>query len=66
MKKNAPLILASCLFWMAGCCSPPHWEYKSVHTIAGVNERTTKDWTLDRVIVKPDGTVDYLLKRPVK
>jgi hypothetical protein len=31
-----------------------------------VNERTSKDWILDQVIVNPDGSHEYLLKRPVK
>jgi hypothetical protein len=68
MKKAARIILASGLLWMTGCCSTSntHWEYKTVHTIAGVNERTSKDWVLDQVIVNADGTHDYLLKRPIK
>lgn len=64
MKKITASILLSGLLSMVGCAST-HWEYKIVHTIGGVNERTTQDWKLDRVIVNPDGSHDYLLKRAV-
>jgi hypothetical protein len=65
MKRITKLPLLVCVCCLVGCAHT-RYEYKTVHTIGGVNERTTKEWTLDQVIVNPDGSRDYLLKRPVK
>jgi hypothetical protein len=66
MKKLMSLVLVFGAFFFAGCSTTHRdakWEYQMVHTIAGVNERAEKGWSVVSVVVKPDGTDEYLLRR---
>ncbi len=69
MKKIIALILTASSLFIAGCCTTQHTakcEYQVVHTMGGVNERAAKGWTVDKVTIKPDGSHEYLLKRPIQ
>jgi hypothetical protein len=69
MKKYLVFMLATCPLIMAACSkSQPtvKYEYQTVHTLKGANERAPLGWTITNVVVKPDGTKDYLLQRPLK
>jgi hypothetical protein len=70
MKKTIALLLATSTLFIAGCSTtttqqPIKWEYQTVHTIGGVNERAGQGWTVANVTIKPDGTHEYLLKRQI-
>ncbi len=66
MKTAIISLLVSSLLLTAGCYTnrATKWEYQMVHTIGGINERTDQGWTVDSFVVKPDGSHDYLLKKP--
>jgi PBP1b-binding outer membrane lipoprotein LpoB len=69
MKKTIALILATSALFIAGCSTTHQttkWEYQTVHTIKGVNERAAQGWSVANVVVKPDGSHEYLLKRPIQ
>jgi hypothetical protein len=69
MKAIIALILTTSTLFIAGCCTTHQttkWEYEMVHTIGGVNERAAKGWSVVNVVVKPDGSLDYLLRRPIQ
>jgi hypothetical protein len=68
MKNIAPLLAASALFILGGCATPTpsKLEYQTVRTIKGVNERAAKGWTVVNVIVKPNGSHEYLMERSIK
>jgi uncharacterized protein YcfL len=69
MKKYIALILATSALIIAGCSTThqtTRYEYQTVHTMKGVNERTALGWSVANVVVKPDGSKDYLLQRPIQ
>ena len=69
MKNTIALILAASSFFIAGCCSTQQatkWEYQTVHTIGGVNERAAIGWSVDKVTILPDGSHEYLMKRQIQ
>ena len=56
MKKHIALILAASTLILAGCCTTHQatkWEYKTVHTMKGVNERTAVGWSVNRLLFYP-------------
>jgi hypothetical protein len=69
MKKIITLILTANMLFIAGCCTTHQatkWQYQVVHTIRGVNERAAEGWSVDKVTIEPDGSHEYLLKKPIQ
>jgi hypothetical protein len=69
MNKLIAVILSTSLLFAVGCCSThptTKWEYQTVHTIKGVNERAANGWSVVSFVVKPDGSHEYLLRRPIQ